>query len=322
MPIQSDSTVGRPFRQQAFSDLPEFPRRAHPYFTATAHDIDVDSAALGSVRTHYREYGVGAPLLLVHGLMTSGYSWRDVLDGLGARYRLVIPDLPGAGRSGIPAQGLSAPRLAAWIADFQSAIGIRGCPVVGNSLGGYLVMRQALADPGAFSKVVTIHAPAFPQVRLHALRAVLSVPRAGDILGWWIRRDTQRWAHQAVHYYDDAHKSREEMREYGDPLRTVAGTRAFADYLREVMSPHDFAEFIALLERQAAKGVDFPVPLQLIYSCQDPLVSPTVGARLAELIPNARLRWVDRSSHFVQVDSPGVVVSQVLEFLDTGNEQP
>ncbi|APE33576.1 hypothetical protein BOX37_05880 [Nocardia mangyaensis] len=320
MPIQPGSTDQRPlrpFQQQPFARLPELPRCPHPYFDADAHDIELDSASLGPLRVHYREYGAGEPLLLVHGLMTSSYSWRYVLDGLGAHYRLIMPDLPGNGRSAPPAHRFSATDLGAWIGEFQAAVGIRGCRVVGNSLGGYLVMRQAVADPGAFAKVVNLHGPAFAQARLYALHAALSVPGAQDVFGWWIRRDTQRWAHQIVHYYDDTLKSREEAGEYGAPLQTVAGTRAFASYLRDVMDPRDHADFASALAQRAAQGRSFPVPLQLIYSRQDPLVSPTIGARLAELIPDAQLRWVERSSHFVQVDSPVEVVALILGFLGT-----
>ncbi|WP_067473576.1 alpha/beta fold hydrolase [Nocardia amamiensis] len=312
---QTSSRPLRPFQQQPFSQVPEQPTRPHLYYQSAPYDLEMESTGLGRLRIHYRAYGSGEPLLLVHGLMTSSYSWRYVLEGLGAHYQLIMPDLPGNGRSSAPAVRLSAPKLAAWIGEFQAALGLRGCLAVGNSLGGYLVMRQALADPGAFTRLVNIHAPVFPQLRLHALHTVLSVPGAEDVLGWWIRRDTDRWAHRIVHYYDDTLKSLEESREYGGPLKAVEGTRAFTSYLRDVMRPADHAEFIAALERLERDGKPFPMPIQLIYSRLDPLVSPSVGERLAALIPDAQLNWVDRSSHFAQVDSPAEVTALILGFM-------
>ncbi|WP_216897818.1 alpha/beta fold hydrolase [Nocardia alni] len=208
MTVHTDQASLRPFQRQRFARLPELPTRPHPYFASTPHELEMDSASLGPVRVHYREYGSGAPLLLIHGLMTTGYSWRYVLDGLGARFRLIVPDLPGNGRSSQPAVRLSAPAMAAWIGEFQTALGLRGCAAVGNSLGGYLIMRHALADPGAFSRLVDIHAPAFPVARMRALHAALSLPGAASGFGWWVRRDTTRWAHRIVHYYDDTLRSR------------------------------------------------------------------------------------------------------------------
>lgn len=312
---RADSGSLRPFKQLRFTQLPAQPRRPHPYDKSKTHELEMDSVRLGRLRIHYREYGSGAPLLLIHGLMTSSYSWRYVLDDLGARYRLIVPDLPGTGRSSAPAVRLSAAALAEWIGEFQTVLGLDGCMAVGNSLGGYLCMRHALADPAAFSRLVTIHSPAFPMPRLHALRAVLSLPGAGALLGWWIRRDPQRWAHRQVHYYDESLKSLEEARAYGDPLTTLDGTSAFLSYLRDVMRPRDFAEFIAVLEQRKTQRQPFPTPLMLLYSYQDPLVPPAVGERLAALISDAQLQRVDRASHFVHVDRPAEVTDLLLDFL-------
>jgi pimeloyl-ACP methyl ester carboxylesterase len=54
------------------------------------------SRPFGELRVHYREHGKGEPLLLIHGLMTTSYSWRYVYSALGSRYRIIAPDLPGA----------------------------------------------------------------------------------------------------------------------------------------------------------------------------------------------------------------------------------
>jgi pimeloyl-ACP methyl ester carboxylesterase len=276
----------------------------------------MDSAALGSLRIHYRTYGAGTLLLLVHGLMTTSYSWRYVLDGLGAYHTLVIPDLPGACRSSAPTGRLSADGVAAWIGEFQAKLGLRGCPVVGSSLGGYLVMRHALTDPSAFAAVVNIHSPAVPLPRLRLLHAALSLPGAPAALRWWIQRDTTRWAHRAVHYYDETLKSLEEAHEYGGPLATRDGAAAFIGYLRDAMHPGGLVEFRDTLTRRSAGGQQFPVPLLLIYARQDPLVPPSVGERLAALVPTAALHWLDRSSHFAHVDTPAAVSETVINFLD------
>ncbi len=273
------------------------------------------SAALGPLRIHYREYGTGAPLLLIHGLMTSSYSWRYILDGLGAHYRLIIPDLPGAGASSAPAHRMTATGLAKWIGEFQDQLGLRGCPVVANSLGGYLAMRYALTDPGAFSAVVNIHSPAVPMPRLRLLHAALSLPAAEPLLRWWIQRDTARWAHRTTHYYDETLKSVEEVRRYGDPLNTRDGAAAFIGYLRDVMDPNGFEEFTTTLNTRRTAGIAFPNPLFLIYARQDPLVPAKVGQRLAALIPDARVHWLSGSSHLAQVDSPAEITQLTVEFL-------
>jgi pimeloyl-ACP methyl ester carboxylesterase len=72
-----------PFRHGRFDDLPERPRVPHPYFDARTERVRVTTPELGTLAARVRIHGSGPPLLLVHGLMTSSYSWRYVLAPLG-----------------------------------------------------------------------------------------------------------------------------------------------------------------------------------------------------------------------------------------------
>ena len=309
------SPSGRPFSRVPFSQLSAAPRRPHPYFDAEAAELTMDSTSFGRLRIHYRTFGAGAPLLLVHGLMTSSYSWRYVLQGLGERFAVVAPDLPGCGRSEVPRdRSYRADALATWIGEFQEAVGIAGCHAVGNSLGGYLCMRRALDAPGSFERLVNIHSPALPDARLRALHAGLAVPGVASSLAWYVRRSPERWAHRNVHYYDETLKSREESREYGTPLATHAGARAFVRYLHETLAPEDLARFVSELDRRRRGDVSFPVPLLLLYAREDRIVPPAVGQALQKLVPEASLVWLERSSHFAQVDQPDEVVQTLRDF--------
>jgi pimeloyl-ACP methyl ester carboxylesterase len=246
--------------------------------------------------------------------MTTSYSWRYVYGALAKHFRVIAPDMPGAGRSDKPdAPSYSAEALATWVGEFQRELGIRGCMTVANSLGGYVCMRLALKDPGAFERLVNIHSPAVPAARYHALHAALSVPGARRGLARFIRLDTRRWVWMNVHYFDETLKSREEGAEYGGPLETREGVRAFVRYLYETMSPAGFTQFWSEIEARA--GRPFPVPLLLVYSRQDPLVPPLNGVRLQALIEGSRLSWIDDSSHFAHVDTPEAVLREVLPFL-------
>jgi len=304
-----------PFSRLRFRELPELPRRPHPYFDAKAAELTMDSTPFGRLGIHYRTFGAGPPLLLVHGLMTSSYSWRYVLERLGERFTVIAPDLPGCGGSEVPvAASYRAAALATWIGEFQEALGIIGCRTVGNSLGGYLCMRRVLAAPGSFERLVNIHSPASPDARLRALHTGLAVPGVASSLAWYVRRAPQRWAHRNVHYYDETLKSREESREYGRPLATPAGARAFVGYLRETLAPADLAGFVAELDQRHRDEAPFPIPLLLVYATEDRVVPPTIGQTLQQLVPSARLIWLERSSHFAQVDRPDEVVQTLLDF--------
>lgn len=307
-----------PFRRGRFDELPERPRLPHPYAEAPKQEIVVESAAFGSVRTRVVTYGgeTAPPLLLIHGLMTSSYSWRYLLDPLGSKHRLYVPDLPGCGKSqALPEHRHSGLALASFIGELQDRLGIAGCDVVGNSLGGYLCMRRALQEPRSFGRVAVIHAPALPQARLRALHLALKVPGTARALSRVVRRDPLRWAHRNVHYYDESLKSLEEARAYGEPLATKEGAEAFIGYLADALDPAELTSFVAKLERRRDEGDGFPTPLMLVYARQDPMVPPEIGPKLHQLIPDAEFHWLESSSHFAQVDSPEPLAELVTGFL-------
>jgi pimeloyl-ACP methyl ester carboxylesterase len=305
----------RPFEQGRFEDIPESPRRAHAYDEMEAKVVSLESRPFGTIDIHYRELGDGPPLLLLHGLMTSSYSWRYVAKDLAKSFRVIAPDMPGAGASGKPDARYEVDALAVWVRELLAALGIRGCAAIGNSLGGFVMMRAALDEPDAIGRLVNIHSPAFPEARYYALHAALSVPGVRAALARHVRRDPLRWAHANVHYHDETLKSREEARAYGEPLASAEGARAFVRYLSDALAPSGFRGLVRDLESRRSKGLGFPVPLCLIYSRKDPLVRPANGPRLQALVPDADLVWLDDSSHFAHVDTPEALVLAAVPFL-------
>jgi pimeloyl-ACP methyl ester carboxylesterase len=311
--------VRAPFEQLPYEALPERPRLPHRFYEAETADVVVDSEPFGRLTTRVTSYGPrdAPPLLLVHGLMTAGYSWRYMLaSSLAERHRLVIPDLPGCGRSApLGGHRPTAPALAAFIGELQAALGIEGCAAVGNSLGGYVCLRAVMTHAASFERLAVIHAPVVADARLVALHVALRVPGVGAVLRHVVRHDPYRWAHRNVHYYDETLKSREEAREYGTPLAGDAGARSFTSWLRDSLDPRDLRAFARELERRRDAGAPFPVPLQLIYAREDPTVSPDDGERLGELLPGVEVHWLQNSSHFAQVDSPDRLAGLLDGFL-------
>ncbi len=53
----------------------------------------------------------------------------------------------------------------------------------------------------------------------------------------------------------------------------------------------------------------------LVYAREDPIVPPAIGPRLHALVPDAAFHWLERSSHFAQVDSPDRLAALLRPFL-------
>lgn len=301
----------RPFQRPRFDDLPQEPRLPHVFHRAEVLDIALPSKHFGEIRTSIRAMGSGPPLLLLHGLMTTSYTFRYVLEPLSEHFRVYAPDLPGSGRSGKPTSADFSPsNMASFVGELQRALDIRGCAMLGNSLGGYIAMHLALQDPGAISRLVVNHSPGTPHPRYHLLHALLGNSLGRGILRKLVQRDPRRWVFRNVHYYDESLKSIEELDEYGAPLATEDGFACFVKSLHETLAPAGFASFMQKLE-----AAPFPVPLLFVYAKKDPMVPPSVGEALHKACRGSTLRWLDGSSHFSHVDSPERMLELVIPFL-------
>jgi pimeloyl-ACP methyl ester carboxylesterase len=305
----------RPFQQLPFNLLPELPRVPHGWDQVHAHDTQLPDTPLGPFRMRHYVAGSGPPLVLVHGLMTGAWSWRYMIEKLGSSFTLWMPDLPGAGGSDCPDGTYRADALADVLATWMRANGLNGVPVIGNSLGGYVVMRMVLRHPGLVSRCVNLHSPGIPMPRLHLLRAALALPGSAALLGAMIVWSPERWVHRNVHYFDETLKSRQEARVWAEPLKNAAGRRAFWRWLRDAINPFDMRTFVSTLSRRRAVGEAFPCPLLLVYATADPMVPPEVGRALHALLPEADMVWLEQASHFAHVDNPDAFVNATLPWL-------
>lgn len=110
---------------------------------------------------HYRDQGNrdGPILLLIHGANSHLQTWDGVTDALKDKYRIISYDQPGHGLSG-PAgnDNYSGDAMAAAGVKVLDAAGVRDAIWIGNSMGGWVSWRAALAFPERISALVLINA--------------------------------------------------------------------------------------------------------------------------------------------------------------------
>lgn len=102
----------------------------------------------------YKERGRGRPLVLFHAGSLSGESWDPYLAAFADRYRVIVPDTPGHGRSGVPVSTLSYPGLADDMAAFIGALGLSKPLIAGYSDGGQIALEIGMRHPGLAGALV------------------------------------------------------------------------------------------------------------------------------------------------------------------------
>ncbi len=111
---------------------------------------------LDGLRWEVRVRGAGAPVLLLHGFTGRGSGWADHATALARSFRVIVVDLPGHGRSGIPTGPgrASVERTAGDLAAILQRTGSAPAHVVGYSLGARIALRLAIDAPDTIRRLV------------------------------------------------------------------------------------------------------------------------------------------------------------------------
>ena len=111
---------------------------------------------LAGISTAVLEGGAGAPLVLLHGPGEFSAVWGQAIPELVTSNRVVVPDLPGHGASGLPGGRLDAQCVLTWLSDLIERTCDRPPTVVGHLLGGAIALRFAADRPDRVRSLVLV----------------------------------------------------------------------------------------------------------------------------------------------------------------------
>lgn len=259
------------------------------------------------LRWEVRIRGAGVPLLLLHGFMGRGSGWGANATALARHFRLVVVDLPGHGRSGIPLDPAraSVERTADDLAAILEREGCAPAHVLGYSLGARIALRLAVAHPVALRRLV-LESPSAglaTEAERRARRAA-DADRAARLERDGIEAFVDEWEREPVFAshagLPSAHAARlrsERLR--NRPVGLVASLRGAG---QGSMEP--------LHERLA--GVR--TPTLVIAGALDPTGRMRAQA-VAAGIPGARFEAVVGAGHAPHLETPTIFRSLALAFL-------
>jgi pimeloyl-ACP methyl ester carboxylesterase len=156
-------------------------------------------ADIGGLRTRYFVGGEGPPLVVVHGLGGAAVNFTLLAPLLARHHRVLIPDLPGHGRSEPLERADDLTAYADHVAAVAELEGMFPAPVVGYSMGGVIALRLAVSRPESVTGLALVAAAGIVSVsrRAEIWLAVTGALRPAQIMtrfrGTFARRPRLRW---------------------------------------------------------------------------------------------------------------------------------
>jgi pimeloyl-ACP methyl ester carboxylesterase len=252
----------------------------------------------GGIAVELRRGGAGAPLLLLHGELGCP-GWLDSFDRLSQSFDVIVPSLPGYGRSARPDWIMGARDLAAWVTWFARNLDIR-TPVnlVGCSLGGWVAAEIATVAPQFIARMVLVGAMGLK-------------PDEGEIFDYFLESGTTGLKRG----FCNPEQSPEYMRFWGKPQtpedadlveqhREMTCRVAWKPYMHSLTLPH-------LLE-----GV--PTETLIVWGRQDRVVPIACGELYRRALKRSRLALIENCGHLPEMERPAEFATLIRDFLKPG----
>ncbi|QDC40422.1 alpha/beta fold hydrolase [Sphingobium fuliginis] len=254
---------------------------------------------------YYETYGDGDELIvLVPGLGLTIESWQPVTELLAGRFRVVVLDPRGSGKSERSGTNVySGETVARDVRNVMDAVGEGSCHIVGVSMGGMIAQDFMLRYPSRVKSAILFSTSARPDE-------------------WFTRLfETRRELIQRVGFYE--HFKLFQMfifspfsyRDYPERVRAVQASVARnppdeSGYLRQIdyCLNHDVLDDLSKLSLRSL----------VVSGSGDTLTPPYLGEDIAKVLPESKYVEVEGASHGLVFERPGQVASVIDSFVSTG----
>ncbi|OBK60420.1 2-hydroxy-6-ketonona-2,4-dienedioic acid hydrolase [Mycobacterium gordonae] len=280
----------------------------------TSTELAEQTVVVNGQPIFYAETGTGMPVVLLHGggPGASGVTnYARNIDALARRFRVIVPDMPGYGRS-TKTLDQSDPfgSLADSIRGLLDQLGVEAAHLVGNSYGGAAALRLALDTPDRVAKLVLMGPGGIGTTR--------ALPTAG--------------LKSLLSYYGGDGPSREKLANF---IRTylVYESDSVPDALidlryeasidpevvasRPLRRPSGLRTLWRMDLTRDARLRHLQTPTLVLWGRDDKVNRPAGGPMLLNMMPNAELVMTSHTGHWLQWERAELFNDLVHEFLQS-----
>ena len=267
--------------------------------------------AVNGMDIHFRDEGVQTdtiPIVLIHGTGASLHTFNAWSDSLKKLHRVIRMDLPAYGLTGpFPDGNYTIAHYTALLKDFLTALNIKQCVLVGNSLGGEIAWNFTLEQPGMVTKLILIDAAGYPiaSKSVPIAFSLAKIPIINKLLTFITPRFLVRASVENV-YFDSSKVTDLVVERYFNLTLRAGNRKAFVDRIK---TPKDTSTY---------KNIKYiQQPTLILWGAQDLLIPVENAYKFQEDLPNNTLVILEKTGHTPMEESPLESLEIVLNFLKT-----
>ena len=237
----------------------------------------------------YIDEGQGEPLVLLHGLFGALSNWESVVREFSSKYRVIIPMLP---IYEMPVRQAGLDGLLKHLQGFVKLKGLSHMKLMGNSLGGHIGLMYTLAHPDKVNALILTGSSGLFE---------------NSMGGSFPRRGSYEYIKERVEYtfYDPKTVTKEYIDEVFETTKSIPKCMRIVAIAKSAQR-HNMSKEIPNIK----------VPTLLIWGLNDTITPPMVAHEFDRLIPNTKLRFIDKCCHAPMMEHPEKFNVILEEFLD------
>ncbi len=247
------------------------------------------------------------PLLLLHGYTGNHNDLLSVAESLREKYFVIVPDLPGWGKSPRFKKDLSIENYALYLKTLLDSLGINKITLVGHCMGTAVCIELAVRFPNLVEQLFLVSTPYISgtmseNVFLHLANITQKSPKK-------IRRVFFIWRSRFFttplsFYILKVHSIRKKI-------------NLIMHYIKIQPSQQEDAveeNFFSGIHYNYDKVKKIQVPIHLIHGSNDVIIGRNDAVKFHELIPSSTLEFIPHSGHIPPIESPQSMASLILKY--------
>jgi uncharacterized protein (TIGR00369 family) len=256
----------------------------------------------------YLRKGHGPPLLLLHGIPSSSYLWRDLIDPLSNTFDVLAPDLLGYGDSDKRLDAdLSIAAQARYMVAFMETVGVHQAAVVGHDIGGGIAQLMAVDEPQRVARLILIDSVVDNNWPIPDI-ARLKEPVWDQIMVNIDLRSGLRKGLEAG-IVTEGRVTGDLVDEWTRPFQDLGGRRAYLRAAR-ALNNRDLTSRTKHVE-------EIETPTLILWGANDKFLEPRWADTLKHKLRDTTVEIIDPGGHFLPLDRPDAVLEAITRFLTT-----